>query len=449
MTKNMGRKKKTKTSDRITRSRKLQMNQANENETEQSVENLTGSESQESIRVQEDADLTVRQDRRPPAAEASGSQSANSEKSAAVQHVYADVHVNKPIRDDHTDNDERLKATSHNADSKPTIHSNTEITPLQIQEIIKTTMQETSKLLKGESSNSYRPIGAFLKICQSKELKFAGETGENLNRFLRKVNDLLATFNFQDKDKINAVGNLLKGRAETWFTTKKSKFASYEAFEDAIRQWHLPEDHEHRLVTLIRSKKQKYNEKLLDFISDVYVCNLDLKKPIEEEELVKCLVLNMHCRYKSLIGRECKKFTTITELEESAKYADEIIIEEESQKAKTKNFLDSKKPKVNEIGEVEEATTLKNEVEVDAFSKEKFQGNREMTCHNCSAPGHFWKNCSKARTVFCKRCGKKGYDEDVCPCNKSPNLNEMVQRAVDLAIKKMNERPDSQENKRA
>lgn len=395
---------------------------------------------------------------------ASGSQSVNADAKYSDR---ARTEKNKPDTHDtdvHDRNDDGKYRDTHNADSTDNEYSDGEsryddmrnknqndesykgdrnqiTAQIDVQAIIQTAIRETGKLMKNNDGGSFRNIGAFVKVCESKKITFSADTNENLNKFLRQCEDVMLSFRMRDEDKMYAVGNLMKGRAETWLTGKRGKFKTFEEMKDALRQWHLPDDHEFRLKSSLRSKKQKVGERLSDYISDILALNMDLQEPLEEEEIVKCIIMNMNFKYKGLIGRDCKNFTTITELENAGKHASEVLDEEEAYKSKSKNFYASgTRGKVAAMSEIsEEDKPPDKEADVDAFEKDHSKWKAEMKCHNCEKFGHFWRECPSARRVFCKACGKKGVDEKICACNQSGQMTNLVKSIVEMTVKQLQE----------
>lgn len=293
----------------------------------------------------------------------------------------------------------------------------------QLLQQLTSQMDLLSHCVKGRQDQTDPGIGAFLKQAHQKSLTFGGSSGENLHRFINKVETLLDGFRISEADKVRAVGDLFNSSAEVWFESKKRDLATWTELKQALKFTYLPKHHESDLRRKILTTRQEYKEKVSHFISKIRVMNSELEQPLSDSQLLPIVMTNLHHSYFRLIGMREKDYCTWDELESACLRAECILVQQDRvEKSSYSARQDKSYLYAAEVSESQQPAELEPVIaDIEAV---RVTNNRELICYNCREAGHKHSECSKAKKFFCYKCGRQGVTSTVCPCNTDTRFSE-------------------------
>lgn len=343
-------------------------------------------------------------------------------------------------KEDHPPPAQSLPSTSDPAATKTPEETKMDYGKL-ISDILQATSSQHQQILQQMSSHiqllgntlksnkdSHTSIYAFSKEARSRSLSFKGDSGENLLRFLEKVDSLLKSFNLSDEDKVTAVGDLLVSDAETWYCSHRKNIKTWKEFQEALKITYLPKHYYVELRKKILTTRQGQTEKVSHFISRINIMNNQLDQPMKAEILIPVVMSNLHHRFLPLLGMREDDFLSWNELEKSCLRAESILDQQE----KAERYQKSTSLKIHsyELGE-------DNSNDVTSVAA--------ISCYNCKQLGHKHNDCPKPKKIFCYKCGKHGVTSTVCPCQETKQmsisetkLTEILQNVVRGAMDNSN-----------
>lgn len=200
----------------------------------------------------------------------------------------------------------------------------------------------------------------FLKEIRERKIHFRGASGEDAKIFIKRVEDCLNLIPLQFHDLQKALKEILRGSTRDWFCNHEHEFVSWEDFKNKFNNYFVPANYEAKLRQIISSRKQRDNEQVTFFISEIRRINNELNNPLTDIELIDTFKLNLHPRF--LVHVHLAHIHSINDLEEYC-----VKIE-----------------KAFELGNTGETSIV-----VDAFDK------ANVECYKCHERGHFAKECKK------------------------------------------------------
>lgn len=288
--------------------------------------------------------------------------------------------------------------TAHQPTAGPSTPSpNVQMSVADITSLVSTIMQQTSgqqqqllqQIMQSSKQGQSSGVAAFLKEARHKSLSFSGSSSENLQRFLTKLETLFQGFHLSDSDKVTAVGDLLTGDAEIWFSSRQHSFNTWKELRDALKKTYQSHFYQTDLRRKILTMRQSASEKVSHFISKVRLMNQELDEPMVSSQLIPIVMANLHHRFLPLLGMREKDFSGWEDLEQSCLKAESIVEQQE----KALRFQKSFQSKINstevetEIGETDETS-----VEVSALKL-----SSSVVCYGCKQTGHFQNACPQGK----------------------------------------------------
>lgn len=221
--------------------------------------------------------------------------------------------------------------------------------------------------------------------------------------FLTRLEELKPLKNFDDAQSLLALPVLLSGIALKWYRGKKHEINSWSHFKVLFLERFVPFGHNFDLEKKIRNLKQKKNETLTDFITEIIDLSSRLVHPLAETVLLDIIKDNMLPEYAwHLVGR------SILTLNELSNLGREI----ESLKIKLTNPVES--------------------VPIAAISPPT------LVCRKCKLAGHDHRVCRKIPGICCFKCGHRGVITRHCPkCNPTMESPKVVNLKTDKPSKNL------------
>lgn len=220
------------------------------------------------------------------------------------------------------------------------------------------------------------------------KINFEGKTC--VREFIIQVEEYFLYKNFDESLLVGSFSDLLSGSAAKWFRTIRFSISSWNELKVALLKRFDKLEFDYFLEYDLRTRKQKLNESLPDFITELMDMASRLSSPVSESVIITIAKHNMLSIYTPyVLGK------TISSLECFINLGKELEV-----------FV-NKKP-------------LKDSYK--SFKVEKIQSNavnsNEVVCLKCKSIGHTYKNCSSIPGIICFKCRKLGVITKFCDvCN--------------------------------
>lgn len=255
--------------------------------------------------------------------------------------------------------------------------------------------------------------------------KFYGDSSSvPLVSFLRNIDILCRSYGIDKNELIKHAHLLFSGDASIWYTTYVDKFLDWDSLVYYLTLRYDNPNRDRFIKEEMRNRKQKQNELFSAFLTDIESLAQRLINKMSEAEKFDIIVDNMKMSYKRRLALHqiasiedlanmCYKFDAL----EGSLYTPrnrplEVHNIEEAYDS------DSEYEEINALqktrfGKMQSSTETKNKLE-------NLEGPTEVFCWNCRNNGHFWKDCSQQKTIFCHVCGMMGKTTSTCPKQHPP-----------------------------
>lgn len=273
-----------------------------------------------------------------------------------------------------------------------------------------------------ESSAVRQQYNSFMKECSTRKISFDGNG--SIVKFLKKITDSWEDYNFADRNKIRALGDLLHGKALTFYEGHEDDWGSWTQCKRALLAAFHSEESEEEVIDKMKTTRMSEQQSLTDYIHEIRATNKQLSDPLSSDTLLRIIKKNMSWKYHSLLGTSVNIFLSLGELEAAARRADVTVEREKDRQQKQASFKNFK------------ASEAEIDLEVDAMD------DRFLVCHNCKEMGHRYVNCGKPKRVTCRKCGMTGFVESNCPkCSvtqeKLLDQEQLIKRITEAVLKQL------------
>lgn len=263
------------------------------------------------------------------------------------------------------------------------------------------------------------------------------------------------------------ITSLLRSPALEWLTFLPDKPKSWKELVTIMQEKYLSNDYEFEILADIQKRKQKPDESVTEFVSDIQKMYRSLKHPVNER--LQCHNIQSNLRLEIAEGMFSQRFDSVTHLEHTARNIERNIQARKPPQQKQKPKFYGKKqnkysrginainteettadyetgseedqigsesseeepPEVAAIKEVcavlkakcahvlgkakngqsENSSQVKNK----SFSSKKHNEDNSKFCWNCKQFGHTYKFCKRPEQhVFCHNCGTPGKYANNC-----------------------------------
>lgn len=266
----------------------------------------------------------------------------------------------------------------------------------------------------------------------------------SVEEFVKRVEILAKNNQVSDAELLSKAKFLFRSEspAEIWYYTFSNKFSSWDIFKYHLRLRFEVPNKDKVLERQIRERKQLSNETFVAYLGEIERLCQQMSKPMDEKTKVDILFENMKDWYRPhLAFLNVSQLTVETlcslcyELDKSVyrSYAQRnrmynVNCLESAQSHETVEYEEEYAEEVNAIsrGRYQKHDRRKQEEQNEGSQNDRSSTENNILCWNCNQFGHFWRNCTKGKRIFCHICGKADVVISNCPVDhrniKSENI---------------------------
>ncbi|XP_050295859.1 uncharacterized protein LOC126735794 [Anthonomus grandis grandis] len=271
-------------------------------------------------------------------------------------------------------------------------------------------------------------------------IKFNGQT--SVNDFLERVEEIRLSRGVLKEQLLRSAPELFTGDALLWYRT--NKFASWDDLVTKLKDSFRPYDYEYGLWDEIRRRTQGSQERVLTFIVAMESLFRKLSESPSESVKLNLIRRNLLPYIQSrLATHEIHDLHELTRLsraiEETEARVQRFVPPPTNIRQLLEPELAYRKPShhVASIESYSEPSDVKPIIPNNhsAFSTSIDAVSSVVTCWNCGDSGHRFRKCSKPKTFFCFRCGKRDVSAKTCPtCSKKRGIGKSIGRPSCLSF---------------
>lgn len=232
-------------------------------------------------------------------------------------------------------------------------------------------------------------------------LKFDGSRKSfTVEDFVFRVESLQIDYNCPMTTLMKGFHHLLSGEAYEWFWTfrRENPYCEWPQLKYHIIRKFRRFENDSEIQRCIMERRQNSTESSENFIGEIIALKNQLKRSINEEELVRIVKDNLKDGIYQLIYPI--PIRTFDQLLDECRRAERNISKRSNQRQYTHR-------RVNEVEFTEDDI-----MDIETL-KVKPQPSKQFTCWNCKIPGHSFIECnSEKRNLFCYKCG---FDDVITP----------------------------------
>jgi len=151
--------------------------------------------------------------------------------------------------------------------------------------------------------------------CKRQEIHFSGKPGENVNKFIIRLNDVFKIYKPHDTELIRIFHAVLSGPAKIHVRDNPNFYSTWDDAKDTLRDTFLTETYDVESKIELLQRKQQPKEPMAEFLSAIKLLNKCLVDPVEEAELILIACKNCHPRYfKRVRGKQFRSLDDIRKI---------------------------------------------------------------------------------------------------------------------------------------
>lgn len=256
-----------------------------------------------------------------------------------------------------------------------------------------------------------------LNIIRNWRLKFSGRSDEmDVDEFIYRVNILTSnTLNGDYELLCNHAYSIFEGKALDWFWKyhQRNNQISWISLTNALRRQYKSDYSDFDIRDDIRRRKQKSNETFDEYLDSVVAIMDKLKTPMTDEELCETVLRNLKPEIRlELLHIEIKQ---ISQLRREVRKHEKFMTDMRTNTGYRNSYSKRQIAELDCDSQIQDDEPEEDLVDICAI-------NKTIICWNCEETGHTYKDCIKAKKVFCYGCGLKDtYKPNCIKCKISGN----------------------------
>lgn len=208
-------------------------------------------------------------------------------------------------------------------------------------------------------NDSDKRLFSFLFEARERKLHFKALPGEDAKVFINRLEALLDLKPLSFTDVKRVLSEILKGSVHDWYKIHEGDFTHFDDFRCIFLNTYVPVNYEAKLRQVICGRKQKGDESIIKFMSEIRRMNEELSNPLQDFELIEIFKLNLHPKF--LVHVHLASIHTLNDLE----------------------HLCSKIEKALALKDCEDTVSQCNAI-ID---------KSQIVCYKCGDKGHYAKEC--------------------------------------------------------
>lgn len=239
------------------------------------------------------------------------------------------------------------------------------------------------------------------KLPDLKRSRIVYEGKTCVREFITQVEEYFLYKNFDEFLLVGSFSDLLSGSAAKWFRANRANIASWLDLKVALLRRFDKLEHDYFLEYELRTRKQRTNESLPDFITELVDMASRLTTPIAESVIITITKHNMLPIYTPyVVGRSISSLDSFLSLGKEL----EVFV---SRKPLVKEV-----PKPSRFERVQSSVVHTNTVQPDS-----------IVCLKCKTAGHTYRDCPAIPGMICFKCQKLGVITKFCDVCNSEKVN--------------------------
>lgn len=275
---------------------------------------------------------------------------------------------------------------------------------------------------------------------------FSGDNrGPTVTQFLNRVEILARNNNVSEHELLSQANFFFKegSEAEEWYYTFCQKFNSWTTFKHQLRLRFEQPNKDNVIERQILDRRQLPHETFNAFMTAIEKLVQQLTKSMPEARKLEILMENMKDCYKPFLtmyrieriedlvaichSLDRSMYRSYANYSRNRSHHVNMLDESEEENDQEKTVDDE----LNAISQVisrkkmtEKAQKEQMKSTEDRGTPQAIESEGNILCWNCRQFGHFWRNCSKSKKIFCHFCGNMNYVVSNCPGNHRFNSSE-------------------------
>lgn len=264
------------------------------------------------------------------------------------------------------------------------------------------------------------------------QIKFSGDPkGMSVEEFVKRVEVLAKNNQVSDAELLSKANFLFRPEspAEIWYYTFSNKFTSWQILKYHLRLRFEVPNKDKVLERQIRDRKQQSNETFVAYLGEIERLCQQMSRPMDEKTKLDVLFENMkdwyrpHLAFLNISQLTVEALCSLCyELDKSVyrSYAQRnrmynVNCVEDDQSEGAVGYDEDFAEEVNAVNRVRPPRTKRQEDQKEEIQNASGNIENNILCWNCNQFGHFWRNCTKGKRIFCHICGKADVVISNCP----------------------------------
>lgn len=220
-------------------------------------------------------------------------------------------------------------------------------------------------------------------------------SGKDLYAFIDRIQELKEAYNLSDSQLLQGIPEVLEKEPLDWYRNNRNTWDSWAQFISSLKTQFLAPNAEEELEDEIYSYKQKPDECVRQFVTNLQTL-MRRKGGYSTEQQINRIYRNLKPEYQLHIPRE-----DITSADMIVKRGERL----EELERKIKNDANQRRQYTTNTPIATASTPY----------------TRESCCWKCKQPGHSRRACPNPGRLFCSYCGKDNILTKSCKCPRQGN----------------------------